>query len=204
MSYQYSIDEYLAPLPKPIKVYMDNGDKQIEATITEDNLFLSDGVAFIPSEFIKYGRRVLFPDNGKKLLFPDNDSYEFHNTDLLRALYVSEGWLKGENLWWLWRKMPVFYEHAGCTLEQYACRRVLEDIGQDSVSLCLKGAPDCVVKLMSDGTFLTETRSDLTASEVVEHLLGVSVSANFAYYSLKLADDDNHSFYDHMTNYIYQ
>ena len=193
MSYQYSIDEYLAPLPKPIKVYMEHDDKQIEATITEDHLFVSDGIAFIPSEFIKYGRQLLYPDDG----------YEFHDTDLLRALYVSEGWLKGENLWWLWRKMPAFYEHAGCTLEQYACRRVLEDIGQDSVSLCLKGAPDCVVKLTSDGTFLCETKSYLTASEVVEHLLGLSVSANFAYYSLKFADDDKHSFYDHMTNYIY-
>ena len=194
MSYQYSIDEYLAPLPKPIKVYMVHEDKRVEATITEDNLVLCDGIAFIPSEFIKYGR---------KLLFPDDTAYEFHDTDLLRALNVSEGWLKDENLWWLWRKMPAFYEHAGCTMEQYACRRVLEDIGQDSVQLCLKGAPDSVVKLTGNGTFLTETRSDLTASEVVEHLLGVSVSANFAYYSLKLADDDTYSFFDHITNYIH-
>jgi hypothetical protein len=202
MSYQYSIDEYLAPLPKPIKVYMTHEDKRVEATITEDHLFLCDGIAFIPSEFIKYGTQLLYPVGYK--FYPDEDGYVFHDSHVLRALNISEGWLKDENLWWLWKKMPAFFEHAGCTLEQYACRRVLEDIGQDSVALCLKGAPDCVVKLTSSGTFLTETRSDLTASEVVEHLLGVSVSANFAYYSLKLADDDNHSFYDHMTNYIYQ
>jgi hypothetical protein len=194
MSYQYSIDEYLAPLPKPIRVYMEHDDKRVDATLTEDHLFISDGIAFIPSEFIKYGTQ---------LLYPDKEGYEFHDSHVLRALYVSEGWLKDENMWWLWKKMPAYYEHAGCTLEQYACRRVLEDIGQDSVSLCLKGAPDCPITLTSNGTFLCETKSDLTASEVVEHLLGVSVSANFAYYSLKFVDDDTHSFFDHINNYIY-
>ena len=201
MSYQYSIDEYLAPLPKPIKVYMAHEDKRIDATITEDHLFLCDGIAFIPSEFIKYGTQLLYPVGYK--FYPDEDGYVFHDSHVLRALYVSEGWLKDENLWWLWRKMPAFFEHAGCTLEQYACRRVLEDIGQDSANLCLKGAPDCPITLTSDGTFLCETRSYLTASEVVEHLLGLPVSAKFAYYSLKLADDDTYSFFNHIKNYIH-
>jgi hypothetical protein len=193
MSYQYSIDDYLAPLPKPVKVYMDHEDKRVEATITEDHLFVSDGIAFIPSEFIKYGHH---------LLHPDDNAYEFHDSHVLRALYVSEGWLKGENLWWLWKKMPAFYEHAGCTMEQYACRRVLEDIGQDSVALQLKGAPDCVVTLTSDGTFLSETKSELTASEVVEYLLGLPVSPNFAYYSLKFINDNTNSFSEHIQAYI--
>jgi len=174
---------------------MDHDDKRIDATITEDHLFVSDGITFTPQQFIEYGHH---------LLYPDDNEYKFHDSHVLRALNVTEGWLKDENLWWLWKKMPAFYEHAGCTMEQYACRRVLEDIGQDSVQLCLKGAPDSVVKLMRNGTFLVETRSNLTASEVVKHLLGVSVSPSFAYYSLKLANDDKHSFFEHINAYIYE
>lgn len=195
MSYQYSIDEYLTPLPKPTKVYMDHDDKRIDATITKDHLFVSDGITFTPQQFIEYGH---------KLLYPDDNEYEFHDSHILRALNVTEGWLKAENLWWLWKKMPAFYEHAGCTMEQYACRRVLEDIGQDSVALSVSGT-DCFVTLTSKGTFLSDidlTQSDLTATEVIEHILHQYVTNTVAYNMLNFVGDKTNAFAKYMETYI--
>jgi hypothetical protein len=194
MSYQYSIDEYLAPLPKPTKVYMDHEGKRIDATITKDHLFVSGGITFTPKQFLEYGHRLLCPD----------EEYTFHDIDLLRSLNVSEGHFKDENLWWLWKKMPAFYEHAGCTLEQYVCRRVLEDLGKDSVTLSVSGT-DCLVTLTSKGTFLSDidlTQSDLTATEVIEHILHQYVTNTVAYNMLNFVGDKTNAFAKYIETYL--
>ena len=108
MGAKYSVDDYLVDLKKPVNVYIEYEGRQMTATIREDNLFVPhDGVAkgrpLTPLQFVEFGVRCLHPKSHMPITV---DTF-------LRALYVSEGWLKGENMWWLWKRVPGYYEEVG-------------------------------------------------------------------------------------------
>ena len=107
-SYKYTVDEYLADLKKPVQVYIEHEGRRMTATIREDNFFVPhDGVAkgrpLTPLQFVAFGVRCLHPT----CIMPITV-----NT-FLRPLYVSQGWLRDESLWWLWKRMPAYYEQIG-------------------------------------------------------------------------------------------
>jgi len=105
---KYTVDEYLADLKKPVDVYIEYEGRRITATIRKDNFFVPhNGVAkgrpLTPLQFVTFGVRCLHPTCTMPITV---------NT-FLRPLYVSQGWLKDENLWWLWKRMPAYYEQIG-------------------------------------------------------------------------------------------
>jgi hypothetical protein len=112
-SYQYTVDEYLADLKKPVQVYIEHEGRRMTATIREDNLFVphtgvAKGRPLTALQFVTFGVRCLHPTCRMPITV---------NT-FLRPLYVSQGWLKDESLWWLWKRMPAYYEQIGQEREE--------------------------------------------------------------------------------------
>jgi hypothetical protein len=113
MGSKYSVDEYLADLKKPVQVYIEHEGRRMTATIREDNLFVphtgvAKGHPLTALQFVTFGVRCLHPTCTMPVT---TDTF-------LRPLYVSQGWLRDESLWWLWKRMPAYYEQIGQEREE--------------------------------------------------------------------------------------